>query len=78
MAIRQADKARGVFVIDMSENNLQESTLINKVFGVAKFCLTGIGDKTEVVVLDREVANGYNNQAVGRLLDRLYNNFSYF
>ena len=79
MAIRQADKARGVFVIDMSENNLQESTLINKVkfWGGEKssqfqISLTGIGDKTEVVVLDRE-GKWLTNQRSERLLDRLYN-----
>ena len=79
MAIRQADKARGVFVIDMSENNLQESNLINKVkfWGGEKssqfqISLTGIGDKTEVVVLDRE-GKWLTNQRSERLLDRLYN-----
>ena len=79
MAIRQADKARGVFVIDMSENNLQE----RKLFSMAKFwggekssqfqvSLTGIGDKTEVVILDRE-GKWLTNQRSERLLDRLYN-----
>ncbi len=79
MAIRQADKARGVFVINMSENNLQESNLINKVkfWGGEKssqfqISLTGIGDKTEIVVLDRE-GKWLTNQRSERLLDRLYN-----
>ena len=63
----------------MSENNLQESTLINKVkfWGGEKssqfqISLTGIGDKTEVVVLDRE-GKWLTNQRSERLLDRLYN-----
>ncbi len=79
MAIRQADKARGVFVIDMSENNLQESKLLSKVkfWGGEKrsqfqVSLTGIGDKTEVVILDRE-GKWLTNQRSERLLDRLYN-----
>lgn len=79
MAIRQADKARGVFVIDMSENNLQEGNLINKVkfwssekSSQFQISLTGIGDKTEIVVLDRE-GKWLTNQRSERLLDRLYN-----
>ena len=63
----------------MSENNLQESNLINKVkfWGGEKssqfqISLTGIGDKTEVVVLDRE-GKWLTNQRSERLLDRLYN-----
>ena len=79
MAIRQADKARGVFIIDMSENNMQEGKLLSKVkfWGGEKrsqfqVSLTGIGDKTEVVLLDRE-GKWLTNQRSERILDRLYN-----
>ena len=78
MGIRQADKARGVFVINMSENTLEEQSLLGKVkfWGSPKstqfqVSLTGIGDKTEIVILDRE-GKWLTNQRSERLLDRLY------
>lgn len=79
MGIRQADKSRGVFVVNMSENNLDKES----IFSRAKFwggerssqfqvSLTGIGDKTEIVILDKE-GKWLTNQRSERLLDRLYN-----
>ena len=79
VSVRKADKGRGIFVVDLIETGYGES----KGWGSLKFwktneasqyqvSVTGIGDKTEVVILDPD-GRWITSHEAERLLDRIYN-----
>ena len=79
VSVRKADKGRGIFVVDLVETGYGES----KGWGGIKFwkrneasqyqvSITGIGDKTEVVILDPD-GRWITSHEAERLLDRIYN-----
>ena len=79
VSVRKADKGRGIFVVDLVETGYGES----KGWSGIKFwkrneasqyqvSITGIGDKTEVVILDPD-GRWITSHEAERLLDRIYN-----
>ena len=79
VSVRKADKGRGIFVVDLVETGYGES----KGWGRFQFwktneasqyqvSVTGIGDKTEVVILDPD-GRWITSHEAERLLDRIYN-----
>ena len=79
VSVRKADKGRGIFVVDLVETGYGET----KGWGGIKFwktnqasqyqvSVTGIGDKTEVVILDPD-GRWITSHEAERLLDRIYN-----
>ena len=78
--IRVADKGRGIFIVELFENSrlLKESRWkLWKLWGARdvfefQVSVTGIGNKTEIVILDRE-GRWVTSYEAERLLDRIYN-----
>ncbi len=77
VAVRDSDKGRGVYVIEMSGGEKADSGVLDKLkfWGGDKntelqVSLTGVGEKTEVVVLDRD-GRWETGDVAGQLLGRL-------
>ncbi len=81
VAVRDSDKGRGVYVIEMSGGEKADSGMFDKLklWGGDKnielqVSLTGVGEKTEVVVLDRDgrwETGDIAGQLLGKLQDAL-------
>ena len=79
VSVRKADKGRGIFVVDLIETGYGESTGWNRIkfwktneASQYQVSVTGIGDKTEVVILDPD-GRWITSHEAERLLDRIYN-----
>ncbi len=79
VSVRKADKGRGIFVVDLVETGYGESTGWSKIkfwktneASQYQVSVTGIGDKTEVVILDPD-GRWITSHEAERLLDRIYN-----
>ena len=79
VSVRKADKGRGIFVVDLVETGYGEATGWNRIkfwktneASQYQVSVTGIGDKTEVVILDPD-GRWITSHEAERLLDRIYN-----
>jgi len=79
VSVRRADKGRGVFVVNLVEGGYGESAGWEKLrFWKSdrptqyQVSVTGIGDKTEIVILDPD-GRWITSHEAERLLDRIYN-----
>ena len=84
--VKDSDKGRGVYLIafksDTGEQDAGSSGMWNKLkfwdkadLTEYQVSLTGVGEKTEVVVLDRD-GRWETNQQAGLVLDKLHDAFN--
>ena len=79
VSVRRADKGRGVFVVDLVEGGVGGSNNLGRLrFWKSnkpeqyQVSVTGIGNKTEIVILDPD-GRWITSHEAERLLDRIYN-----